>query len=79
MRFVLIYPIRLYQRYLSSLLPPTCIYQPSCSNYMIEAIEKHGLKGVVMGTARICRCHPFVQGGEDKVPNCFSLKRNKTN
>lgn len=78
MRSILIYPITFYQEYLSPLFPPACIYQPTCSNYMIEAIEKHGLKGAVMGTARICRCHPFAQAGEDKVPEHFSLKRNRT-
>ncbi|ESS16666.1 putative membrane protein insertion efficiency factor [Streptococcus mutans PKUSS-LG01] len=44
---------------------------------MIEAIEKHGLKGFLMGIARILRCHPFVEGGEDPVPNHFTLRRNK--
>ncbi|MEX2803535.1 membrane protein insertion efficiency factor YidD [Streptococcus sp. H31] len=68
--------VRLYQTYLSPLFPPSCRYQPTCSNYMIEAIEKHGLKGVLMGLARILRCHPFVRGGKDPVPNRFSLKRN---
>ncbi|MEX2785160.1 membrane protein insertion efficiency factor YidD [Streptococcus sp. H49] len=67
--------VRLYQTYLSPLFPPSCRYQPTCSNYMIEAIEKHGLKGVLMGLARILRCHPFVQGGKDPVPDHFSLKR----
>ncbi|AND78573.1 membrane protein insertion efficiency factor YidD [Streptococcus pantholopis] len=73
---VLISLVRLYQAYLSPLFPPSCRYQPTCSNYMIEAIEKHGLKGVLMGLARILRCHPFVRGGKDPVPNRFSLKRN---
>lgn len=43
---------------------------------MIEAIEKHGMKGFIMGIARILRCHPFVKGGNDPVPEKFSLKRN---
>ncbi|WP_373808403.1 membrane protein insertion efficiency factor YidD [Streptococcus ferus] len=77
MKKLLIFPVRLYQRFISPLLPPSCIYHPTCSAYMIEAIEKHGLKGVLMGLARILRCHPFAQGGEDPVPDRFSLRRQK--
>ena len=46
---------------------------------MITAIHKHGILGVVMGTARILRCNPFVKGGIDYVPDKFSLKRNAVN
>ena len=43
---------------------------------MIEAVEKHGaVKGTTMGVARICRCHPFAEGGIDHVPEHFTLKR----
>ncbi|MDG3131632.1 membrane protein insertion efficiency factor YidD [Streptococcus suis] len=69
--------VRVYQRFISPLFPPSCRYQPTCSAYMIEALQKHGLKGMLMGIARIARCHPFVEGGEDPVPNKFSLKRSK--
>ncbi|HFI0263630.1 TPA: membrane protein insertion efficiency factor YidD [Streptococcus suis] len=69
--------VRFYQKFISPLFPPTCRYQPTCSAYMIEALQKHGLKGFLMGLARIGRCHPFVEGGEDLVPDRFSLKRNK--
>ncbi|MBK0347324.1 membrane protein insertion efficiency factor YidD [Aerococcaceae bacterium zg-ZJ1578] len=69
--------VHLYQKYISPALPPSCRYYPSCSNYMLEAVEKHGaLKGGVMGVARICRCHPFVTGGRDEVPDYFTLRRN---
>ncbi len=44
---------------------------------MLTAIEKHGTKGILMGIARILRCHPFVAGGVDPVPEDFSLMRNK--
>ncbi|EHI65181.1 membrane protein insertion efficiency factor YidD [Streptococcus pseudoporcinus] len=73
----LIYLVRLYQGLISPLFPPSCRYRPTCSTYMIQAIEKHGIKGVLMGLARICRCHPFVEGGDDPVPDYFSLKRNR--
>jgi putative membrane protein insertion efficiency factor len=77
MKKILIGLVRFYQIYISPAFPPSCRYRPSCSAYMIEAIEKHGVKGVLMGIARILRCHPLVEGGEDPVPDHFSLKRNK--
>lgn len=70
----LIWLVRLYQRFISPLTPPSCRYHPTCSNYMVEALQKHGAKGFLMGLARIGRCHPFVEGGEDPVPDTFSLK-----
>lgn len=61
--------IRFYQRYLSPLKPPCCIYTPSCSQYAVEAIAKYGaLKGGWLAVKRICRCHPFHSGGYDPVP-----------
>lgn len=70
--------ISFYQKQISPLFPPTCRYEPTCSNYMIDAIDRHGsLKGTIMGVGRICRCHPFVKGGVDPVPNYFTLFRNK--
>ncbi len=69
--------VRGYQKHISPLTPPSCRYYPSCSNYTLEALEKHGaLKGTVMGGARILRCHPFAEGGVDKVPDHFTVKRN---
>lgn len=69
--------VRGYQKYISPLFPPSCRYRPTCSQYTIQAIEKHGtLKGTVMGLARIIRCNPFVQGGYDEVPDYFTLRRN---
>lgn len=45
---------------------------------MMQAIEKHGvIKGIIMGTARIFRCNPFVKGGVDPVPDNFTLRRNR--
>lgn len=77
MKRIIINFVRLYQKWISPLFPPSCRYRPTCSTYMIEAVEKHGLKGVLMGIARILRCRPFAEGGEDPVPDDFSLKRNE--
>ena len=59
-----------YQKYLSALKGrATCIYTPTCSQYAIEAIEKHGvLKGGLLAAWRILRCNPFSKGGYDPVP-----------
>ncbi len=60
--------IRAYQRFVSPLLPPSCRFTPSCSQYTLLAIEKYGLmRGGLMGTARLLRCHPFSKGGFDPV------------
>lgn len=77
MKRLLISLVRQYQKYISPLTPPTCRFEPTCSNYMIEAIKKHGsIKGTLMGLSRILRCHPLSQSGRDPVPDKFSLKRN---
>lgn len=61
--------IRLYQRFLSPLLPSTCRFTPSCSQYAVEAIEKHGvLKGCTLAAWRILRCNPLSKGGDDPIP-----------
>ncbi|SJZ45858.1 hypothetical protein SAMN02745116_00387 [Pilibacter termitis] len=74
---ILLFLVRGYQRFLSPILPPSCRFHPTCSNYMIDAIRTHGaFKGGLMGVARILRCHPFAKGGIDYVPLTFSLKRN---
>ena len=61
--------IRFYQVCISPLFPPCCRYYPTCSNYALKAIEKHGaIKGSFYATKRILRCNPFHAGGYDPVP-----------
>lgn len=65
----LIWLVRAYQTVLSPLLGSNCRYQPTCSNYMIEAIEEWGaIKGLWLGLRRIGRCHPWAGFGPDPVP-----------
>jgi len=61
--------IGVYRKGLSPLLPPLCRFEPSCSRYCMEAIERHGLlRGSWLGLRRLLRCHPFCKGGFDPVP-----------
>jgi putative membrane protein insertion efficiency factor len=63
---LLILTIRLYQVTLSPLLGPVCRFEPSCSRYMIGALQKYGLvRGFTKGVARLFRCHPWHPGGYD--------------
>ena len=66
---LLILLIRFYQLAISPHFPPACRYTPTCSQYAIEAIRKHGpLKGLWLAVKRICRCHPWGGCGHDPVP-----------
>lgn len=68
MKKLLIALIKLYQK-IPGPWHNACKYHPTCSNYAIEALEKHGtLKGSWLTVKRICRCNPFSKGGYDPVP-----------
>lgn len=70
---VLVGAIAIYKRFLSPLLPRACRFYPTCSEYMLKAIELHGaLRGTWLGIRRLARCHPFARGGYDPVPNGVS-------
>lgn len=67
--FLLIGIVKFYKRAISPWLPVACRYKPTCSEYMIEAIQKHGaFRGVILGLKRIVRCHPWGGSGFDPVP-----------
>lgn len=70
MRSIALYLIRLYQRFLSPILPSGCRYDPTCSHYTYQAIDEHGvIKGVWLGANRVARCHGLSPGGYDPVPS----------
>ena len=61
--------LKCYKRFISPCLPHACRFEPTCSVYMYQAIQKRGLcKGIYLGTRRLLRCHPFCEGGVDPVP-----------
>lgn len=69
MRWLFLHLIRFYQRFISPLTPPSCIYSPTCSAYAYQAVSKYGpLRGGWLAIRRILRCHPWAQGGHDPVP-----------
>ena len=67
--WLLILPIKFYQRCISPMTPPSCRFKPTCSQYAIEALRKHGVfKGLYLAVRRILRCHPWGGSGYDPVP-----------
>jgi hypothetical protein len=69
MKKILLSLIRFYRKYISPTKPPSCRFQPTCSSYGLEAIERFGaLKGGYMTIKRVLKCHPFHPGGFDPVP-----------
>ncbi|MEO8226047.1 MAG: membrane protein insertion efficiency factor YidD [Gemmatimonadota bacterium] len=68
-RLVVALPIRVYRRFISPALPPSCRFTPSCSSYALEAITRYGaVRGTWLAARRLVRCHPFNPGGVDPVP-----------
>lgn len=69
MKYLVIIPVRIYQLTISPWLPRACRYEPSCSQYMLEAVRKHGaVKGTWLGLKRLLRCAPWGGYGFDPVP-----------
>ena len=69
MKVIFIFLIKIYQRTLSRVMPSSCRFYPSCSEYGVQAIQKYGFfKGGWLTIKRIARCQPFHSGGYDPVP-----------
>lgn len=63
-----------YQRFLSPLFPPVCRFQPTCSHYAVQAIERFGaVRGTGLAVRRVLRCHPWHPGGYDPVPEVLGI------
>ena len=78
MKKILKFFIKLYRKFISPILPDSCRFTPSCSQYAIEAIDKFGaIRGTILATYRILRCNPFCRGGYDPVPDKFTFKRQE--
>ena len=66
--------MRIYKRWISPALPVSCRFVPTCSEYAMEAVERHGLaRGLFLATLRLARCHPFGGSGYDPVPDAPEL------
>lgn len=78
MKKILKFFINLYRKFLSPILPRSCRFEPSCSQYALEAIERFGaIRGSILSLYRILRCNPFCRGGYDPVPEKFTFKRQE--
>lgn len=67
--WILCLPILLYKASISPMLPPSCRFTPTCSQYALEALRKYGpLRGLWLTVKRLCRCHPWGGSGYDPVP-----------
>lgn len=72
MKYLLMLIIKGYKTLISPFIPPSCRFQPTCSTYAYEALQKFGaIKGSWLAIRRISRCHPFNPGGHDPVPDKF--------
>ena len=69
MKRAILFVLRVYKRFISPWLPQACRFEPTCSEYMCQAVEKKGvIGGISLGARRLLRCHPFSVGGFDPVP-----------
>jgi putative membrane protein insertion efficiency factor len=66
LNFTVLFPVRFYQLVIGPMLPKVCRFYPSCSEYFIQAVDKHGpVRGSLKGIGRMCRCNPWNPGGYD--------------
>jgi len=71
---LLLAPIAAYQRWVSPGLPRRCRYEPTCSAYATQSIQRFGFRGLFLAVWRVLRCNPFSHGGFDPVPERFTLR-----
>jgi uncharacterized protein len=77
MKLAMIWLIKGYRMFISPLFPPSCRFQPTCSMYAMQAIERFGvIKGSWLGVRRILRCHPFHPGGYDPIPEMRGAQKS---
>ncbi len=73
-----IFLVKIYQWVISPWLPRSCRHYPTCSNYTIQALKKHGpIKGLILSSWRIIRCNPWGTSGNDPVPEVWPKKKKK--
>ena len=78
MKKIFVWLIRVYQKFISPLKPPCCRFYPTCSQYSIQAFQKHGIfKGLYLTVNRLLRCNPYNPGGIDYVPEEFHLLKKR--
>ena len=76
MKKILIFFLKVYKGGISPYLPRACRFTPTCSEYAMEALSRHGvIKGALLASYRLLRCNPFCRGGYDPVPDKFTFKR----
>lgn len=69
MKHLILFLIKIYQKFISPLFPGKCRFYPTCSNYTYQAIQEYGsIRGLYLGIKRILKCHPFNDGGYDPIP-----------
>lgn len=74
MKFLVLWPLRVYRYAISPLMGPHCRFEPTCSAYAEQAVVRHGvLRGTWLTARRLVRCHPGCPGGHDPVPDTFTL------
>lgn len=79
MKWLILLLLRGYKSFISPLLPPACRYEPTCSVYAMQALERHGVvRGGWLGFKRVCRCHPGYPGGYDPVPELSGPPEEET-
>jgi putative membrane protein insertion efficiency factor len=79
MKHLFITIIKVYQKFISPMTPPTCRFYPTCSHYGLEAYQRFGaIKGSFLTIKRILKCHPFHPGGFDPVPEKKNINKEQS-